>query len=120
MKRWIVLLLLNTLLFSCSLFPDHSITFSLTNALGNPIQSISIHPIHDPQLVVTSSQLANDQTTTLTLSMRKATQCDGCYVIEVEQSETTTTVEYGYYTNGMPLEELVYITIDEQFLSAGE
>lgn len=114
-----VSLLGSILLCSCSLFSDNSIAFSLTNALDSPIQSVSIFPIHDPELKVFSSSLASGQTILLTLDMNRATKSDGCYVVAIVHEGITTSVEYGYYSNGYPLEKQVGIVITREFLDWG-
>ncbi|ADY14312.1 hypothetical protein [Sphaerochaeta globosa] len=120
MKRLLFSLVLSILLISCSLFPDQRIAFTFTNALGSTIQTVSVYPIHNSELAASSSTLACSQTKTLQLNLKKATKSDSCYVVAIEHEGITTSVEYGYYSNGFPLEKQVSIVIDSEFLDAGK
>lgn len=109
MKK-ITLLLVILVVYSCSMFDDNGINFSIKNASNSPISNITFSTsefLEKKNFEV----LQNDLQHSGFLSM-KDNKFDGCYILTFTRANgVNDSINFGYYSNGICLNEWIDIEI---------
>ena len=102
-----ILMVLIITTYSCAHQPV--VEFVITNDSGQPVESLNItaHQLQPPQSVDVP-EAANLE---YRLDMTNVPHVDGDYLLRFHRGGVPDSLRFGYYSNGMPLEERIFIDI---------
>lgn len=127
MKRTLVFGIIILLVMSCELIDDLDsnnfndygtiILFNVKNSTSNDIGMLNISLFNEKDIKIEANVIKQGQSAELFLEMKNASAVDGAYFLQYEKNGNIYEKEFGYYTNGFPLDEIVNIEITELGIS---
>ncbi len=112
MKQLILIILLVAVWYSCE--KETYAKFEITNSTETILDSISIHTTSS-NLITSYLKLAPGESEDYLSDMTDLPMADGAYILTYRMTDSgiKKQKEFGYFTNGYPLEDLTEITIEQ-------
>lgn len=112
-----IFLILSIFWVSCKDGATSEVEFVITNNEDCDLENLVIYLTEDSDVKTESVIIGPKSTKKVILDMTFAQARDGSYTISYDINNQSKTKEFGYYTNGNPLENLISIVFENSDLT---